>query len=150
MSKQELNNKARKLIEFVHSGHWEILENLLASDFPHELADLMLEGVQFDNDYRDGRINLRDAPWMWKAAIRNTRSNSWSGADEERAALLAVNLVNKTASNSKYRRAAFRKKDLLSLGSHSMVKWVSILKHKMKLSKNYCKLRFKLFKTLKN
>ena len=110
MSKQELNNKARKLIEFVHSGHWEILENLLASDFPHELADLMLEGVQFDNDYRDGRINLRDAPWMWKAAIRNTRSNSWSAADEERAALLAVNLVNKTASNSKYRRAAFRKK----------------------------------------
>lgn len=110
MSKQELNNKARKLIEFVHSGHWEILENLLASDFPHELADLMLEGVQFNNDSRDGRINLRDAPWMWKAAIRNTRSNSWSGADEERAALLAVNIVNKTASNSKYRRAAFRKK----------------------------------------
>lgn len=110
MSKQDLKNKARKLIEFVHSGHWEILENLLDSDFPHELADLMLEGVQFNNDSSDGRINLRDAPWMWKAAIRNTRSSSWSGADEERAALLAVNLVNKTTSNSKYRRAAFRKK----------------------------------------
>lgn len=120
MTKTVLEQKARAVVNLARKGYYSLIQSMLEADFPQELAEFMLEQVEFPKTtislqnleaQMDWSEELRlpckveNAKWFSKIAKENPRKSA-GGADETRAVILALALVALTGKTSRFRVAA--------------------------------------------
>jgi len=121
MTKGDLKRKAQALVELARTGNYSLIQSMLEADFPEELAEFMLDKVQFTKNGIPAQnlergmdwseklelpCEVEDATWFSKIAKKTPRTYCAQTADKNRAVVLALALVTATNKKSRYRTAA--------------------------------------------
>ena len=126
MTKGDLKRKAQALVELAKSGNYSLIQAMLEADFPEELAEFMLDKVQFTkngiltqnleqrmdwSEKLELPCDVENATWFSKIAKKENKN---------RAVVLALALVTLTNKKSRYRIAAtkIRYAEFNSLGGN--------------------------------
>ena len=129
MTKGDLKRKAQALVELAKSGNYSLIQAMLEADFPEELAEFMLDKVQFTKNGILAQNLEQRMDWSEKLELPcDVENATWFSKiakkeNKNRAVVLALALVTLTNKKSRYRIAAtkIRYAEFESLGgSHEL------------------------------
>ena len=118
---EELKRKAQVLVNLARAGDWTLIQGMLEADFPEELAEFMLDKVQFAKtsilpqklegimdwgNFNESPCELEKATWFSKISKKTPQEVCAQPADNDRAIALALALVTLTGNKSRHRVAA--------------------------------------------